>query len=103
LCCHHRKEYIDASFKGSWKGFQQRWFLVDMHVEAQWVNKLLFPPNINNKWSEPKMTTRLTTLIKQVAELHEAGLKACHCAEEFNLRRIHPSAVGRNWLINAHG
>jgi hypothetical protein len=30
---HHRAEYIKTSFKGSWKGASQRWFLVDMHVQ----------------------------------------------------------------------
>jgi hypothetical protein len=27
-----RKDYIDATFKSSWRGSSQRWFLVDMHV-----------------------------------------------------------------------
>jgi hypothetical protein len=61
-----------------------------MHIEAQWVNKLMFPPNIDNKQSEPKMIVFLAALVKRVAELCEADLKACHCAEEFNLRWIHP-------------
>jgi hypothetical protein len=38
--CHHRiHEYIDATFKSSWWGSQLKWFLVDMHVEPQWMNK----------------------------------------------------------------
>jgi hypothetical protein len=57
-----------------------------MHIEAQWVNKLMFPPNIDNKQSEPKMIVCLAALVKRVPELCEADLKACHCAEEFNLR-----------------
>jgi hypothetical protein len=36
------------------------------------------------------MTLRLTALVKQVAELHDTGLQACHCAEEFTHRQIHP-------------
>jgi hypothetical protein len=32
----------------------------------------------------------LAALVKRVAELREAGLKACHCAEEFTLRWIRP-------------
>jgi hypothetical protein len=54
------------------------------------VNKLLFPPLVKDKWGEPPMIPRLATLVKQVAELCKVGLKACHCAEEFILRRNHP-------------
>jgi hypothetical protein len=36
------------------------------------------------------MTLRLATLVKRVAELHDGSLQACHCTEEFTLRRIHP-------------
>jgi hypothetical protein len=36
------------------------------------------------------MTPRLAALVKQVAELHDAGLRACHYAEEFTLRWIRP-------------
>jgi hypothetical protein len=32
------------------------------------------------------MTPRLAALVKWVAELHKAGLKACHCVEEFTLQ-----------------
>jgi hypothetical protein len=32
----------------------------------------------------------LQVMINRVAELHQAGLRACHCAEEFTLRRILP-------------
>jgi hypothetical protein len=61
-----------------------------MHVEPQWVNKLLFPPLIKDKRGEPPMTPRLAALVKRVVELHEAELKACHCAEKFTLQRIRP-------------
>jgi hypothetical protein len=43
-----RDEYIKVTFKGCWKGAQQKWILVDMHVEPPWVNKLLFPPAIKD-------------------------------------------------------
>jgi hypothetical protein len=36
------------------------------------------------------MTDRLAALVRRVAELRQAGLEACHCTEEFYLRRIHP-------------
>jgi hypothetical protein len=61
-----------------------------MHNQPPWVNKLLFPPAIKNKRSEPSMTDRLAALIKHVAEPHQASLEACHCVEEFYLRWIHP-------------
>jgi hypothetical protein len=83
-------EYIKATFKGCWKGAQQKWILVDMHVRPLWVNKLLFPPAIKNKWMESSMIDRLATLIKRVAELHQADIEACHYIEEFHLRRIRP-------------
>jgi hypothetical protein len=57
-----------------------------MHVPASWVNKLLFPPNINDKWTETKMTACFSALVNRIADLCEAGLKACHCVEEFHLR-----------------
>jgi hypothetical protein len=85
-----RDEYIKATFKGCWKGTQQKWILVDMHDQPLWVNKLLFPLAIKNKRSKPQMTNRLATLTKRVAELRQAGLKACHYVEEFYLRRICP-------------
>jgi hypothetical protein len=47
------------------------------------------PPLVDKKRGEPKMTSRLATLVKRVAELCVAGLWACHCAEEFTLRQIH--------------
>jgi hypothetical protein len=61
-----------------------------MHVEPLWVNKLLFPPTIKDQRKEPPMTDRLAALVRRVAELRQAGLEACHCAEEFYLRWIHP-------------
>jgi hypothetical protein len=30
---HHSHQYINATFKSSWKDSQQKWSLVDMHVE----------------------------------------------------------------------
>jgi hypothetical protein len=87
---HRRREYIPASFKGSWKGASRRWILVNMHVQPQWANKHLLPPLIDNKWGEPKMTPCLTALVKRVAEIHDSSLWACHCAEEFTLWWIHP-------------
>jgi hypothetical protein len=64
------------------------WFLVDMHVPLQWVNKHLLPPLI--KRGKPEMTSRLTTLVKRVTLLCNAGLRACHYAEEFILQWIRP-------------
>jgi hypothetical protein len=92
-----RDKYIKATFKSCWKGAQQKWILVDMHVEPSWVNKLLFPPAIKDQWKEPPMTDRLAALVRRVAELCQAGLEACHCAEEFYLRRIHP--LGRRKTV----
>jgi hypothetical protein len=49
------------------------------------------------------MTDRLVTLTKRVAELRQAGLEACHCVEEFFVRRIHPlgrrKTLAFEWLI----
>jgi hypothetical protein len=36
------------------------------------------------------MNNCLSALVKRVVEHHEAGLKACHCVEEFLLQRIRP-------------
>jgi hypothetical protein len=36
------------------------------------------------------MTLRLAALVKRVAELREAGLKAGHYAKEFTIQRIRP-------------
>jgi hypothetical protein len=87
---NRRDGYIKATFKGCWKGAQQKWILVDIHDQPPWVNKLLFPPAIKNKRSEPLMTNRLAALTKRVTELCQAGLEVCHCVKEFNLQRIHP-------------
>jgi hypothetical protein len=86
LCRHRRDEYISTSFKSCWKGSQERWILVDMHKLVSWGNMLLFPPIIKDKRNEPPMNDRLTTLVKRVAKLCEAGLKVCHCIEEFHLQ-----------------
>jgi hypothetical protein len=90
LRCHRSQEYIDATFKSSWSGSLSRWFLVNMYVGPQWVNMHMLPLFIDDKRVEPKMTPRLTTLVKWVAELHDTGLRACHCAEEFTHRQIRP-------------
>jgi hypothetical protein len=87
---HRRKEYIKASFKGSWKGATQGWFLIDMHVQPQWANRHLLPPLIDKKRGELKMTPRLATFVRWVVELHDFGLWVCHYAEEFTLRWIRP-------------
>jgi hypothetical protein len=57
-----------------------------MHVQPQWVNKLMFPPFVKDKRGEPAMMPRLAALVKWVAKLHEVGLKACHCTKEFTLQ-----------------
>jgi hypothetical protein len=44
LRCHRQDKYILALFKGYWKNSQKKWFLVDMHVQPSWENKLQFPP-----------------------------------------------------------
>jgi hypothetical protein len=62
------------------------WILVHMHKPTPWGNMLLFPPIIKDKRNEPPMNDRLTALVKRVAELREAGLKVCHCVEEFHLQ-----------------
>jgi hypothetical protein len=56
-----------------------------MHVQPSWENKHLFPPIIKAQWTEPPMNARLAALVKRVVQLHEAGLKACHCIKEFHL------------------
>jgi hypothetical protein len=61
-----------------------------MHVKPLWVNMHLLPSLIDDKPGEPKLTLRLIALVKRVAEHHDIGLRACHCAEEFTLRWIHP-------------
>jgi hypothetical protein len=63
---------------------------VDMHDQPLWANKLLFPPAIKNQQTEPLMTGCLVTLTKHVTKLCQAGLKACHCVEEFFVRWIRP-------------
>jgi hypothetical protein len=36
------------------------------------------------------MTSRLTTLTKRVAELHDTGLRECHYVKDFTHWWIHP-------------
>jgi hypothetical protein len=57
-----------------------------MHTAAPWGNKLMFPPIVKDKWKEPLMNDRLSALVKRVAELCKARLRACHCIKEFHLR-----------------
>jgi hypothetical protein len=52
---HRRDEYILTVFKSCWKNSQNKWFLVDMHVQPSRENKLLFPPVIKAQWKEPSM------------------------------------------------
>jgi hypothetical protein len=78
------------------EGLSEEVFLVDMHVEPRWVNKLLFPPLIKDKRGEPSMTLRLATLVKWVAELHEAGLKAYTTPKNSPFDEFAPLAIGRN-------
>jgi hypothetical protein len=103
LCRSRREEYIKASFKGSWKGASRRWFLVDMHVQPQWVNRHLLPLLINKKRGELKMTLRLPALVNRVTKLRDSGLQVSHCAEEFTLRWIRPLVVRRSWHMSACG
>jgi hypothetical protein len=63
LCHHRRDEYISALFKGCWKHSQKKWFLVDMHVQPSWENKLLFPPVITAQRKEPPMNACLAALV----------------------------------------
>jgi hypothetical protein len=77
--------------------------MVDMHKPTSWGNMLLFPPIIKDKRNEPSMNNHLTALVKRVAELREAGLKACHRIEEFHIMQIRPLAVRRSWHLNARG
>jgi hypothetical protein len=50
----------------------------------------MLPPQIDDKRGEPEITPLLTALVKWVTERCQACLRACHYAEEFTLRRIHP-------------
>jgi hypothetical protein len=74
-----------------------------MHVQPQWVNKLLFPSFVKDKWGEPLMTPCLVTLVKRVAELRESGLKPCHCIKNSPFGEFALLAVERSWLSNARG
>jgi hypothetical protein len=90
LCRDNHDKYILASFKSCWKGSQERWVLVDMHKLAPWGNKLLFPPIVKDKRNELSMNSHLSALDNRMVILHEAGLRVCHCVEEFHLHQIHP-------------
>jgi hypothetical protein len=90
LHCNHRKEYLDGTFRGCWKGATRRWFHVDIHFEPQWSNKHLLPSLVENKWKEPEMTPHLEALVKRVTELRRVGFEAGHCTKEFTFRWIRP-------------
>jgi hypothetical protein len=82
---HRRDEYILALFKGCWKHSQKKWFLVDMHVQPSWENKLLFPPVIKAQRTKSPMNMYLAALVKHAVVLRKARPKACHCIKEFHL------------------
>jgi hypothetical protein len=65
---HRQKEYLDATFKGCWKGASQKWFLVEMHVLLQWTNKHLLLPQIDDKQGELEITPRCHTPKFQILE-----------------------------------
>jgi hypothetical protein len=66
---HCRQEYMDATFKGYWKGASRKWFLVDMHTDPQWMNKHLLPPQIDDKQRELELIPHLKALVVRVTEL----------------------------------
>jgi hypothetical protein len=57
-----------------------------MHKPASWGNRLMFPPIIKDKRNESSMNSHLSALAKRVVVLQKAGLRACHCVEEFHLQ-----------------
>jgi hypothetical protein len=95
-------EYIKSTFKSYWKGAQQRWILVDMHDQPPWVNKLLFPPAIKNKRTEPPMTDRLVALTKRVTELRWLALRCVTASKNSSFNRFTPSVTRRHWHLNVH-
>jgi hypothetical protein len=96
---NRRDEYIKTTFKGCWKGAQQKWILVDMHDQPPWVNKLLFPLAIKNKRSEPPMFDRLAALTKRVVELRQASRRAT-ASKNSIFGGFAPSVGGRNRRSN---
>jgi hypothetical protein len=42
---NRRDEYIKATFKGCWKGTQQKWILLDMHDQPSWGQQASVPSN----------------------------------------------------------
>jgi hypothetical protein len=68
-----------------------------MHDQPLWVNKLLLPPAIKNKWMEIPITDRLAALTKHIAELRQTGLEACYCVKDFYLRWIR--SLGRRMIL----
>jgi hypothetical protein len=73
-------------------------FHIDIHIEPQWTNKHLLA-DVEFKRREPEMTPHLEALVKRVTELRQAGLEACHYAEEFTLRWIRPIGRQENLVV----
>jgi hypothetical protein len=89
---HHQwKQYLDATFKGCWKGATRKWLLIDMHTDPQWTNKYILLPLIDDKPREPEITPRLQVLVDRETELYQTGLQVCHCAEEWAESPSRPS------------
>jgi hypothetical protein len=103
LCHHHWKEYLDATFKGSWKGDSWKWFLVDMHVLPQWMNKHLLPPQIEDKWGEPEMTPCLAALVKWVTDSVNPVFEHVIVPKNLLFGGFTLSTVGRSWCMNVCG
>jgi hypothetical protein len=56
------------------------------HAQTSTVGKQAHvPPVIKDKRNESPMNNRLSSLVKCVGKLREAGLRACHYVEEFHL------------------
>jgi hypothetical protein len=100
---HRIHEYIDATFKSSWRGSQSKWFLVDMHVEPQWANRQLYPPLIDKKWGELKMTPHLTALVKRLLNSRTPVFGCVTASRNLPLDGFSPLAIGRNWPMNVRG
>jgi hypothetical protein len=84
------------------EGLLKKWFLVDMHVEPQWVNKHLFPSLIKDKRGETPMTPRLVALVKRVASTR-LGLRPATTPKNSPFGKFAPLAIGRSWLLNDRG
>jgi hypothetical protein len=85
------------------KGLLEKWFLVDMHVQPQWVNKLLFPSFVKDKQGEPAMMSHLAALVKRVVELVRSGLRPVTALRNSPFDEFAPSTIGRSCLSLARG